>query len=83
MQVIDLETYKQYQELLVILEDTSVSPLQATILHRELLEGKTLATALRSIGLRSAYELPQPVLNRLHAFRNTYFPAVAVDPISR
>ena len=82
MQVIDLNKYKQLQELLTILEDTSVSPLKTTILHRELLEGKTLATALRSIGLTSAYQLSPEVLERLRSFRSQYFPDVCPDQSS-
>ena len=82
MQVIDLETYKQFKELLTILEDTSITPLQTTILHRELLEGKTLATALRSIGLTSAYQIPQEALERLRSFRSQYFPDVCPDQSS-
>ena len=82
MQVIDLNKYRQLQELLSILEDTHITPLQATILHRELLEGKTLATALRTIGLRSAYELPSEVLVRLRSFRSQHFPDVCPDQSS-
>ena len=82
MQVIDLNKYRQLQELLTILEDTHITPLQAATLHTELLEGKTLASALRSIGLTSAYQLPQEVLEELRSFRSEHFPAVCPDQSS-
>ena len=81
MQVIDLNKYKQYQELLTILEDTHITPLQAATLHRELLEGKTLATALRTIGITSSYEIPERVWVQLRPWRNEHFPLVAIDPL--
>ena len=80
--VIDLKKYKLLQELLEILRDTSISPLQTTVLLEALLEGETLAAALRSIGIRSAYEIPESVWVRLRPWRNEHFPGVAIDPLS-
>ena len=80
--VIDLQKYKLLQELLSILEETHISPLQATVLLDTLYEGKTLATALRTIGLRSAYEIPSEILVRLRSFRSQYFPDVCPDQSS-
>ena len=82
MQVVSLQKYKQLKELTKILEETTLTSSDITLLLDTLHEGKTLATALRTIGLRSAYQIPEPVWKELRSFRNHHFPLVAIDPIS-
>ena len=77
--VIDLQKYKLLQELLEILRETSISPLQTTVLLEALLEGETLASALRTVGIRSPYEIPERVWVRLRPWRNKHFPLVAIE----
>ena len=81
MQVVSLIKYKQLKELEEILEETTLSSSDASLILETLYEGKTLATSLRTIGLQSAYQLPQEVLNQLHCWRNLHFPAVAINPV--
>ena len=80
--VIDLQKYKLLQELQEILQDTHISALQTTVLLEALFQGETLASGLRSIGIRSAYEIPEPVWVRLRPWRNEHFPGVAIEPPS-
>ncbi len=79
MQVVSLEKYKQLKELTEILEETTLSSSDITLLLDTLHEGKTLATSLRTIGLTSAYQLPPEILERLRSFRSQHFPAVCPD----
>ena len=79
--IIDLQKYKLLQELLSILEETHISPLQATVLLETLYEGKTLAASLRAIGITSPYQIPESVWVQLRPWRNEHFPLVAIDPL--
>ena len=79
MQVVSLEKYKQLKELTEILEETTLTSSDISLLLETLHKGKTLATSLRTIGLTSAYQLPPEILERLRSFRSQYFPDVCPD----
>ena len=81
MEVVSLTKYKLLKELQEILEPTHLSRADATTILEELHQGKTLATALRTVHLRSPYELPERVWVRLRPWRNKHFPLVAISPI--
>ena len=79
--LVDLNKYKQLKELTEILEETTLSSSDITSLLDTLHEGKTLATALRSIGITSPYDLPESVWVQLRPWRNQHFPQVAIQPM--
>ena len=81
MEVISLTKYKLLKELQEILEPTHLTHTDAATILEELFEGKTLATALRTVNLRSPYEIPERVWVRLRPWRNKHFPLVAISPI--
>ena len=81
MQVVSLIKYKQLKELEEILEETTLSSSDASLILETLHQGKTLATALRSIGVTSPYELPESVWVQLRPWRNEHFPGVAIQPL--
>ena len=81
MKVVSLKKYKQLKELEEILENTLLSSSDISALLETLYEGKTLATALRSVGVLSPYQLPESVWVQLRPWRNQHFPLVAIQPI--
>lgn len=81
MEVVSLIKYKLLKELQEILEPTHLTHSDAATILQELFEGKTLATALRAVSLRSPYEIPERVWVRLRPWRNKHFPLVAIQPI--
>ena len=81
MEPVSLIKYKLLKELQEILEPTHLTHADAATILEELYEGKTLATALRAVHLRSPYELPERVWVRLRPWRNKHFPLVAIQPI--
>ena len=82
MQVVSLKKYKQLKELEEILEETTLTSSDASLLLDTLHEGKTLATALRTVGITSPYEIPERVWVKLRPWRNEHFPLVAIQPIA-
>ena len=81
MKIVSLTKYKLLKELQEILEPTHLTRADAATILEELHQGKTLATALRAVNLRSPYEIPERVWVRLRPWRNKYFPLVAIQPI--
>ena len=81
MQVVSLEKYKQLKELTKILEETTLSSSDISLLLDTLHEGKTLAASLRVIGITSPYQIPESVWVQLRPWRNEHFPQVAIDPL--
>ena len=81
MEVVSLIKYKLLKELEEILEPTHLTRADAATILEELYQGKTLATALRTVNLRSPYEIPERVWVRLRPWRNKHFPLVAISPI--
>jgi len=81
MKVVSLIKHKQLKELEEILENTHLSSSDISALLDTLYEGKTLAAALRVIGITSAYQIPEPIWVLLRPWRNEHFPLVAIQPI--
>ena len=81
MQVVSLIKYKQLKELTKILEETTLTSSDISLLLETLYEGKTLAASLRVIGITSAYQIPEPVWVLLRPWRNLHFPLVAIQSI--
>ena len=81
MKVVSLKKYKQLKELEEILEPTHLTSSEISTLLDTLYEGKTLATALRTVGITSPYEIPERVWVQLRPWRNEHFPLVAIDPL--
>ena len=81
MQVVSLIKYKQLKELEEILEETTLSSSDASLILETLHEGKTLAASLRVVGITSPYQIPERVWVLLRPWRNQHFPLVAIQPI--
>ena len=66
--IIDVFAIKEIAKLL------QLSKNDAQAFHGSLKNGKTLAEALREIGISSGFEIDMKIWPRLRAWRNHYFP---------
>ena len=82
MEVVSLKKYKLLKELEEILEETTLTSSDTLSLLDSLLEGKSLAAALRLVGITSAYQIPERVWVQLHPWRNKACPFVGQPTVS-